>query len=140
MKHYKRNLKHGDPNVVARLYRHENPICRISECSRPTLAKGLCTNHYALQRRNGAPTTVKEFRGEYVKDGYVYVMTGRRHYEPLHRLIMSAALGRQLLTEEHVHHIDGDTLNNSLENLEILSAAEHARVHGLGRHINLRGR
>ena len=45
-----------------------------------------------------------------------------------HRELMSLFLGRPLLTEEHVHHIDGDRANNSLDNLEILSRAEHARI------------
>ncbi|MFP4642696.1 MAG: HNH endonuclease signature motif containing protein [Dehalococcoidia bacterium] len=29
----------------------------------------------------------------------------------------------------HVHHIDGDVSNNSIENLELISKSEHARLH-----------
>ena len=38
-------------------------------------------------------------------------------------------LGRKLSSDEVVHHIDGDKLNNSWENLEVVSRSEHAREH-----------
>jgi len=46
-----------------------------------------------------------------------------------HRLIMEAALGRRLETREHVHHINGEKLDNRLENLQVLDIREHARLH-----------
>lgn len=46
-----------------------------------------------------------------------------------HRLVMSEHLGRPLLREEHVHHKDGDKLNNDISNLEIISLAEHTALH-----------
>ena len=45
-----------------------------------------------------------------------------------HRHIMSIKLGRWISTEENVHHIDGNKINNNLENLMILSRAEHAKL------------
>lgn len=44
-----------------------------------------------------------------------------------HRLIASELLGG---AEQHVHHRNGNKLDNRLENLENLSAAEHASLHG----------
>jgi hypothetical protein len=44
-----------------------------------------------------------------------------------HRWIMEQHLGRQLESWEHVHHKDGNHLNNALENLEVLSNADHQR-------------
>ncbi len=55
----------------------------------------------------------------YTSDGSVY----------LHRHIASLKLGRWLTTNEHVHHLDGDKLNNNPNNLEILSNSEHAKLH-----------
>jgi hypothetical protein len=44
-----------------------------------------------------------------------------------HRWIMEQHLGRKLESWEHVHHIDGNHLNNNIENLEVLSNADHQR-------------
>lgn len=47
----------------------------------------------------------------------------------LHRALMEEALGRRLGRDEIVHHIDGNRLNNALENLVVMSAKEHAMHH-----------
>jgi HNH endonuclease len=47
----------------------------------------------------------------------------------LHRHIASIKVGRWLTTEEQVHHIDGNKLNNSVDNLEVLTKQEHAHKH-----------
>lgn len=48
----------------------------------------------------------------------------------LHRIVAEEKAGRELLKGEVVHHKDEDILNNSPDNLEILSSqAEHARIH-----------
>lgn len=45
------------------------------------------------------------------------------------RLIMEGHLGRSLTTNECVHHMDGDFLNNSVKNLQVVSRDEHMKFH-----------
>lgn len=53
--------------------------------------------------------------------------TGR--YALTHRLLAAEFLGRPLLAGEIVHHRDGDSTNNTRENLLVLpSQAHHAHI------------
>lgn len=46
-----------------------------------------------------------------------------------HRHEASAMLGRWLLSDEVVHHIDKDKCNNMHNNLLVMSSSQHARLH-----------
>lgn len=52
---------------------------------------------------------------------------GKKVYE--HRHIMERHLNRKLLPEEEVHHINGNKLDNNIENLQILTIEEHKKIH-----------
>jgi hypothetical protein len=56
-------------------------------------------------------------------------MVDKTRYIKRSRLLMARSLGRCLTTEEHVHHINGDIADDRLENLQLLSASEHAKLH-----------
>lgn len=50
-----------------------------------------------------------------------------------HRYLMEQKLGRMLERDEVVHHINGNTLDNNIDNLMLMPLSEHARMHQLGR-------
>ena len=52
-----------------------------------------------------------------------------------HRYVMSEHLGRPLRKSEVVHHIDGDKLNNRIENLELMNRSSHMKLHSKERKI-----
>lgn len=54
---------------------------------------------------------------------------------PLHRHLMEVELGRKLLPSEVVHHINGNKLDNRIENLMVMNASEHSRLENLGRKL-----
>ena len=46
-----------------------------------------------------------------------------------HRYVMELHLKRKLDRKEYVHHIDGNKLNNSISNLQLMSINEHTKLH-----------
>ena len=46
-----------------------------------------------------------------------------------HRKIMEEHLGRKLSANEVVHHINGNKLDNQIDNLVVLTRAEHIDIH-----------
>jgi len=46
-----------------------------------------------------------------------------------HRYVVENHLKRSLTTDEHVHHLNGDTLCNDIQNLIVLSNEDHTKLH-----------
>lgn len=60
---------------------------------------------------------------------YRAIKTADGRYVREHRLVMEQKLGRKLTRDEHVHHLNGNGLDNRPENLIVISNAEHQKIH-----------
>jgi hypothetical protein len=98
--------------------------CSVENCSLEHHAGGYCVNHYMKLRRHGSLefqyTKAENGEGTITRNGYRKLnIGGKQIYE--HRLVMEQHLGRPLQSHENVHHINGNKLDNRLENLELWS-------------------
>ena len=88
--------------------------------------------HYMRQRRHGDPA-IHFKRGPkpkpVTKKGYRYVWLDGRCRE-VHRVKIEKKLGRKLSRSEHVHHRNENRGDNSDDNLQLMSASEHSKLHG----------
>lgn len=111
--------------------KHDPTIpCSVYGCWRLPIRKALCGRHYHRMRRHGDPSGGRPSPSGtgYVWHGYKMLsVRGRKVAE--HRLVMERHVGRKLLWNEHVHHVNENKLDNRLENLVITDPGEHHRVH-----------
>ena len=57
----------------------------------------------------------------------IYIIRG--HEVPRSRYIMELHLGRKLNTDEVVHHLNGNGIDDRIENLRVMSRKEHSSLH-----------
>jgi hypothetical protein len=80
--------------------------------------------------------THHEITGVCQGGGYKYAHTFPLHPRanskglyPYHRVLVENYLGRYLEYNETVHHKDGNKQHDDLDNLEVLTRSEHAKLH-----------
>jgi hypothetical protein len=61
--------------------------------------------------------------------GYVEYTMGEHAGRRVHCVIIERRIGRRLLPDEVVHHIDGDKENNDESNLALMTVSAHSRIH-----------
>lgn len=111
--------------------------CKIDGCENKILGhqnkSGLCGTHKhltsfcacgELKNKNNINCSNCHSSGHITKQGYMRITIKNHAFLPKgkyleHRVVMADKLGRKLFTNENVHHVNGNRLDNRIENLEL---------------------
>ena len=83
-------------------------------------------------RRNITP---KEEYKIYLYRGYAGISI-KHDKVSVHRIIGKYIVGFNFGSEIHVHHIDGDKLNNDISNLQVIKKSLHTKEHNLVQYVS----
>lgn len=73
-------------------------------------------------------------------NGYAEYTRGEHKGRSVHVVLMEQRIGRRLLRDEVVHHIDGDRSNNNTNNLALMTRSAHTRLHKREQRISKEGK
>lgn len=146
------NIVNIDTEWLINAYEIENKslteIAKIIGCSINTIRRRLIELNIPIKKRYDlSKNNLPHYQGEknpawkggkfQRAEGYIMIWNPEKQdYELEHRMVVEKYLGRKLKTTEQIHHKNGNKSDNRIENLEIKSISEHAKIHAKGKDIN----
>ena len=89
-----------------------------------------CSNKSPFRKNKRGKESSSWRGGRRTWNGVTRIYTGYGEWIYEHRLIMEQHLGRKLLSNEIIHHIDCDSTNNNINNLHLCDSKEtHRAIH-----------
>ena len=122
LKHYK-SIKYNEEEL--KFIKENYPIHGSKYC-----ADKLGRSENAINKKIKKMGLIIKWKHQYIDaNGYLRNCEDRNNKYLIHRRIVEEHLNRKLKHDEIVHHKDGNKLNNSIENLEVLSRSEYTKIH-----------
>lgn len=121
----------GNTSPIKDGFINKGKSCAYEKCDAEARTHAHCSGHYAQIRRGEKPHNFFKPTGSYINNqGYKLIFlpgnphADKRGWTMEHRKAMADYLGRPLLKDENVHHINGIRDDNRLSNLELWSSSQ----------------
>lgn len=101
------------------------PIPMVKDTRGYRFCSKTCANRHTARRRKATKYRCPTPKGYVLIHAPYHPKASKRGYVMEHRLVMEKHLGRLLERSEVVHHKNGKKDDNRLENLELMTKAEH---------------
>lgn len=147
------NKGYKDKEILAQKYKELGSLQKVADYF--GVSKKLILNYmkkFDIPRNPRKEKGIKQYKIDTYHKGYIITDSGykkimkKEHprsdskgYVGEHVLVMEEHIGRYLIEDEVVHHIDENKLNNDINNLRLMTKQEHKSLHSSKekKHVNL---